>query len=231
MKKAFRAFFLVVLKTLFTLVLISICWVFLYRYINPPISGMMFYKWVTQNAYSYEYEWVDLEEVSPYVPIAFIAAEDQVFLTHNGFDVKAIEQAIQYNKRSKRKRGASTISQQVAKNTFLIPTKSFLRKGIEAYFTILIELIWGKERIMEVYINIVELGEGTFGIGAASSNLLKLSPKRIDPSQAALIATTLPNPLVLSLVKPSEYMLKRQTWIMKQMNNLGGKGLTKNWYE
>lgn len=205
--------------------------VVLYKYVAPPITGMMFYKWWAQENYTIDYRWKDLEEIDSSVPLAFISSEDQKFLDHNGFDVEAIKKAIESNKESKKVRGASTISQQVAKNVFLLPTKSYVRKGLEVYFTFLIELIWGKERIMEVYINVVELGEGVYGVEAAAQNYFKKSANKLNRSEAALMATVLPNPLIFKLKSPSAYMRKRSNWVLRQMNNLGGEGILREWYE
>ena len=231
MKELFKRLFFFLFKIVLALILISVLWVFAYRFVDPPISGMMVYKSLTIDNYSYEYEWVDLEEISANLPLAFIAAEDQLFLDHSGFDIDAIEKAIKHNGQSKSKRGASTISQQVAKNVFLVPTKSFIRKGLEAYFTLLIELIWDKKRIMEVYLNVVELGEGIYGVEKASSVIFKKSANKIKRTEAALIATALPNPLIFKLDNPSAYMQKRKRWVLKQMNNLGDELLLKDWYE
>ena len=165
------------LKLLAVLVPLSFAWVVAYKFIAPPITGMMFYKWWEQENYTIDYRWKDVEEIDSSVPLAFISSEDQKFLDHNGFDVEAIKKAIESNKESKKVRGASTISQQVAKNVFLLPTKSYLRKGLEVYFTFLIELVWGKERIMEVYINVVELGKGVYGVEAAAKNILRNQQK------------------------------------------------------
>lgn len=192
---------------------------------------MMFYKWMSEENYTIEKEWKALEEVSPWFPLAIISAEDQKYLKHNGFDVDAIQKAIQQNKNSERKRGASTISQQVAKNVFLFPTRSYLRKGLEVYFTSLIELIWGKRRIMEVYINVVELGKGIYGAEAAAFSYFKKPAKQLTKQEAALMATVLPNPLIFQLAQPSAYMRNRQQWIIRQMHNLGSKRLTAQWYE
>lgn len=192
---------------------------------------MMLYKYSTIEDYRFDYEWTDIEEINSSVPLAFIAAEDQLFLKHSGFDIGAIEDAIKYNKEHKSKRGASTISQQVAKNIFLVPTKSFLRKGAEAYFTLLIELMWSKKRIMEVYLNTVELGEGVFGVKAASNGFFSAKTKSISRSQSALLATALPNPILFNVQKPTNYMQQRKSWILKQMNNLGGEQILLSWYE
>ncbi len=192
---------------------------------------MMIYKWWKQENYTIDYSWKDIKEINSSVPLAIISSEDQKFLDHNGFDVEAIKKAIESNKDSKKVRGASSISQQVAKNVFLLPTKSYLRKGLEVYFTFLIELVWGKQRIMEVYINVVELGEGVFGAEAAAQKYFKKSAKKLSRQNAALMATALPNPLIYKLKSPSGYMLKRSNWVLRQMNNLGGEGILVEWYE
>ena len=219
------------LKVLAAAILLSLLWVFAYKFISPPITGMMLHKWWNQENYTIDYRWEDLEEIDSSLPLAFISSEDQKFLDHNGFDVAAIKKAIESNKNSKKVRGASTISQQVAKNVFLLPTKSYFRKGLEVYFTFLIELIWGKERIMEVYVNVVELGEGVYGAEAAAQKYFKKSANKLSRAEAALMATALPNPLIYKLKKPSAYMFKRQQWVLRQMRNLGGEGLLSEWYE
>ncbi|MDC1452373.1 monofunctional biosynthetic peptidoglycan transglycosylase [Vicingaceae bacterium] len=219
------------LKLLAVFLLLSFAWVAAYKYLSPPITGMMFYKWWEQENYTIDYRWKDLKEINSSVPLAFISSEDQKFLDHNGFDVEAIRKAIKSNKESKKLRGASTISQQVAKNVFLLPTKSYLRKGLEVYFTFLIELVWGKERIMEVYINVVELGKGVYGVEAAAQKYFKKSTKKLSRQNAALIATALPNPLIYKLKSPSGYMHKRANWVLRQMNNLGGEGILREWCE
>tara|TARA_B110000503_G_C7145554_1_gene412766 strand:+ start:274 stop:921 length:648 start_codon:yes stop_codon:yes gene_type:complete len=213
------------------LVISSLAWVVAYKYVSPPITGMMFSKWWKEENYNIDYRWKDLEDIDSSVPMAFISSEDQKFLDHNGFDVEAIKKAIESNKESKKVRGASTISQQVAKNVFLLPTKSYLRKGLEVYFTFLIELIWGKERIMEVYINVVELGAGVYGAEAAAQKYFKKSAKKLSSQNAALMATALPNPIIYKLKSPSGYMYKRSNWVLRQMNNLGGEGILREWYE
>lgn len=192
---------------------------------------MMLYKSFTEENYYYQQEWIKIEEISSSVPLAMIAAEDQLFLRHNGFDIKAIKSAMQHNKNSSQKRGASTISQQVAKNVFLIPSRTFFRKGIEAYFTALIEWIWGKKRIMEVYLNVVELGKGMYGVEVSAQEAFKKKALALTREDAALIATVLPNPIQFNLLTPSVYMKKRQQWILKQMHNLGGERLLADWYE
>ena len=183
----------------------------LYRYVHPPITGMMIYKSSKNESDKSGFRWKDLDEVSKTVPLAFIAAEDQNFFNHYGFDIEAIKAASKYNEKKGSMRGASTISQQVAKNLFLFPTRSFLRKGVEAYFTILIELLWPKCRIIEMYINIVELGPEIYGIEQASQKYFGKPSSRLSTADAALIATALPNPIHFKLTQPSPYMYKEKT--------------------
>lgn len=166
------------------------------------------------------HKWVSLDDISDNAPQAVIASEDQNFLKHNGFDFKAISMAIDEAQRGKRQRGASTISQQTAKNVFLWHGHSWLRKGLEVYFTILIEQVWGKERIMEVYLNVAETGDGIYGIEAVSRLHFHKAASRLSEADAALIAATLPNPRERDSSHPSPYLLKRRKQIIKQMHNL-----------
>lgn len=168
-------------------------------------------------------DWVLLNEISPNLQLAVVCSEDQNFLEHYGFDLNAIEKAVKHNKSHKRKRGASTISQQTAKNVFLYDGRNWLRKGLEVYFTFLIELIWSKERIMEVYLNVIEFGDGIYGVEAASQQFFKISAKNVSRQQAALLAAVLPSPRKYSAKNPSKYILKRQSWILGQMENLGSE--------
>jgi monofunctional biosynthetic peptidoglycan transglycosylase len=160
--------------------------------------------------------------------IAVVAAEDQNFPFHFGFDFEQIEKAIEQSNRGRKLRGASTITQQVAKNLFLWEGRSFIRKGFEAYFTVLLELLWSKERILEVYLNIIETGDMIFGVGAASQIYFKKLPLKITRSQAALVAATIPNPKRFSARNPSGYIFRRQSWILGQMSSLGGTAYLKN---
>lgn len=164
------------------------------------------------------HHWVPIEDMSPHMPIAVIASEDQMFTKHNGFDLKAIEQARKEAAEGKRRRGASTISQQTAKNVFLWPNSTWVRKGFEVYFTFLIEKIWGKERIMEVYLNSIEMGDGIYGVDAVANEHFNKDAFDLTRAQCALIAGTLPNPRRFSSKNPSSYMYKRQGQILKQMN-------------
>lgn len=206
--------------------IISVLIIFLMRWINPVTSSVMMQRQISNfikgDFELVKYHWVSYDDVSKFVPIAIVAAEDQNFPNHWGFDFKQIEKAMKQNKRGKRIRGASTITQQVAKNLFLWEGKSFVRKGIEAYFTVLLELIWDKKRILEVHMNIAEFGENIFGVGIASIAYFKKPPDKLTINQAALLAAVLPNPLRYSVVKPSGYVRGRQTWIIKQINSLGG---------
>ena len=165
------------------------------------------------------HHWVPLEKMSPSMPVAVIASEDANFLTHHGFDYKAIEHAAERNRKhpEKRKLGASTISQQTAKNVFLWPGRSWTRKGFEVYFTALIELLWSKERIMEVYLNSIEMGEGIYGVDAVAEEHFRTDALNLSRAQCALIAATLPNPRKFSSKHPSAYMLKRQSRILHEM--------------
>jgi monofunctional glycosyltransferase len=225
-----------VIKALFKMVLlfivISVAGVLLLRWVDPATSSIMIQRQIEAllkgNFTFISYKWIDYDYVSPAVPIAIVASEDQNFPNHHGFDFDQIEKALDQHKRGGRLRGASTITQQVAKNLFLWEGKSFIRKGIEAYFTILIELLWSKKRILEVHLNIAEMGDMIFGTGAASLIYYKKTPDKLTRSQASLIAAVLPNPLRYSASHPSNYVLRRQAWIIRQINSLGGKEYLKD---
>jgi monofunctional biosynthetic peptidoglycan transglycosylase len=165
--------------------------------------------------------WKNLDKISPAMVLAVVASEDNNFLSHHGFDVKAIKKAQEHNKKSKRKRGASTISQQTAKNVFLWPQRSWLRKGLEVYFTFMIELVWGKERIMEVYLNVIETGQGIYGSEAAAKYYFNKPASKLSRGECALIVATLPAPLNRNPARPSAYLRSRQQWILWNMNNIG----------
>lgn len=167
-----------------------------------------------------KHHWVPLDSMSIYMPVAVMASEDQRFLTHSGFDFIEIDKAMEERRSGKRYRGGSTISQQTAKNVFLWPKASWLRKGLEAYFTVLIELVWGKERIMEVYLNSIEMGDGIYGAEAVAQQHFRRTAKTLTRPNCALIAATLPNPLKYNSKDPSSYVLKRQTAIMRQMRHI-----------
>ena len=168
-------------------------------------------------------EWASLEQISPHAAIAVIASEDQQFPFHAGFDFNSIREAVRASERGKRLRGASTISQQVAKNLFLWSGHSFVRKGLEAYFTVLIEALWPKERILEVYLNIAQFGDGIYGVQAAAHRFWHKPAARLSSAEAAPLAAVLPNPLRLRADRPSPYVLLRRDWILGQMRDLGGE--------
>ncbi len=196
----------------------------LLRWAPTPTSAFMVFRHfedLTDNGSfkAIKYSWVGVKKISAYASSAVIAAEDQRFFQHSGFDLHSIQSSIDVYMDGGRLRGASTISQQVAKNLFLTPSKSFVRKGLEAWFTLLIELLWSKERILEVYLNIAEFGDHIFGIEAASQYYFGVHANQINRSQAALLAATLPNPTLLRAAQPSNYLLKRQQWILRQMQN------------
>ena len=164
-----------------------------------------------------EKKWVPFKKIPNYMQLAVVTSEDQNYLNHSGFDFTAIQKAMKENEKRKRKRGASTISQQTAKNVFLWPGRSWLRKGLEVYFTFLIEIFWSKERIMTVYLNIIETGSGVYGIGGASEQFYKKPAQKMGKAECALIAAVLPNPRRFSIKNPSNYTKKRQRWVLNQM--------------
>jgi monofunctional biosynthetic peptidoglycan transglycosylase len=166
-------------------------------------------------------DYIDIEEMSPYAKLAFMAAEDQKFPDHNGFDWKSIGKALDYNKRNPNKvRGASTISQQVAKNVFLWQGRSTFRKALETYFTFMIELVWSKRRILEMYLNVSETGKGIFGIEAASQAIFKKPAKKLTRREAALIASSLPNPKIYTVIPLSRFVAEKYPRVIRGMNNL-----------
>jgi len=189
------------------------------KFVHPPITITQLSSIFNGNGFNRDH--VSLSEISIHGRLAVIAAEDQLFPDHNGFDIKSIKKALAYNKRKPgRVRGASTISQQVAKNIFLWQGRSWVRKGLEVYFTFMIELIWGKQRILEIYLNEAEMGRGIFGIEAASQKYFKHSAKKLTKVEAAMIASSLPNPIRYTVNPPSRYVTRKYPWVMRQMNNL-----------
>ncbi len=200
------------------------------RWVPPPTSMFMLIDRIGglmhgDRHYRIQYRWTPWEAISPQAKLAVVASEDQTFVDHIGFDFKAIGKALERNRTGKKVFGGSTISQQTAKNLFLYPSRSYLRKVLEAYFTALIELSWPKQRILEVYLNIAEFGEGIYGVGAASHAFFNTSAARLNSSQAALLAAVLPNPKLLKARSPSTYVLHRRDWITGQMRYLSGRHL------
>jgi monofunctional biosynthetic peptidoglycan transglycosylase len=179
-------------------------------------------RWQGQIDARVRYRWVEWEDLSPHLALAVIAAEDQRFLQHAGFDFNALQFAWKYNQGHRRVRGGSTITQQTAKNLFLYPERSYFRKAMEAYFTALLELSWSKRRILEIYLNIAQFGDGVFGAAAASERYFRKSPSELTPSEAALLAAVLPNPRKLKANQPSRFVKARRDWILRQMKQLGG---------
>ncbi len=210
----------------------SLLLVIAFRFVPVPVTILMVQRCVEQKMdgedMKLKKDWVPLAEISNNLQLAVVTSEDQNFLFHNGFDFEAIGKAMKYNEKQKKRKhpkvkGASTISQQCAKNAFLFPARSFVRKGLEVYFTVLIELLWSKERIMEVYLNIIEMGDGIYGAEAAAQAYFHTHAKNLTPGQAALIAACLPNPLKFNAGAPSGYVYKRQAAILTQMALWGGK--------
>jgi len=205
----------------------SVIAVAMLRWINPPFTAFMAESqtaaWASRDPnYVLRHTWVDLDRISPNLPLAVVASEDQKFPEHWGFDVEAIEKAYSLNKHSHKVRGASTISQQVAKNLFLWSGRSYFRKGLEAYFTLLIEGLWPKRRILEIYLNTAEFGYGTYGAEAAAQRFFRKPAARLTRADAAVLAAVLPNPEHYSAAAPSRYVQQRREWILGQMQALGG---------
>jgi monofunctional biosynthetic peptidoglycan transglycosylase len=211
-----------------TCLALSVLSVLIFRWVNPPYSAFMaesqISAWVSgERAYVYRRTWADLDRISPNLALAVVASEDQKFPEHWGFDVEAIEKAYQLNRHSHHVHGASTISQQVAKNLYLWSGRSYFRKALEAWFTVLIEACWPKRRILEIYLNIAEFGYGTYGAEAAAQRFFHKAAARLSRSDAAVLAAVLPNPEHWSAAAPPRYVLERRDWILNQMQALGGE--------
>jgi monofunctional glycosyltransferase len=207
--------------------LVTVVPVVLLRWMPPLTSAFMLEARIGalqagERGYHTDYQWVSLERISPDAAIAVIASEDQTFPFNYGFDLQSIRGAVRAAERGKRLRGASTISQQVARNLFLWPGRSFVRKGLEAYFTVLLQALWPKERILEVYLNVAQFGRGIYGVEAAARRFYHQPAARLTAGQAALLAAVLPNPLHWHVERPSRFVAWKQQWILAQMRNLGG---------
>lgn len=207
----------------------SVLQVMVLRFVDPPISTVMILRqleaWGEGDwKFRLHYQWRDLDQMAASVPISLVAAEDQRFPEHHGFDLKAIEKARKHNADGKRLRGASTISQQTAKNVFLWQGRSWLRKGLEAWYTLLIELIWPKQRILEVYANVAEFGDGIYGVQAAAQRYWGKDAARLSPAESARLAAVLPAPRRYNAAQPGPYVQRRATWIQRQARQLGGSG-------
>lgn len=208
-------------RLLLVLFIAQFIYIILLKWLDPPFTLTQLGSWITGNGLKRDY--VSAEQMSPNAGLAVIASEDQLFPDHNGFDWKSIQKAIAKNQKKKNRIvGASTISQQVAKNVFLWQGRSWFRKGLETYFTFMIELIWGKKRILEVYLNVSEMGPGIFGIEKASQVYFKKPASKLSRQQAAMIASCMPNPRKYTVKPLSRYVSVRYPWVMRQMNNLQG---------
>ncbi len=208
-------------------ILFSILAVLLFRFVDPPISGVMVERILTARAagdkdFRIDHRWCEFKRFGPYLPVAVIASEDQRFIEHFGFDTVEMQRALADAEDGERLRGASTISQQVAKNLFLWSGRSWVRKGLEAWFTLLLEVGWPKKRILEVYLNIAETGEGMFGFCSACPQRFGKSCAEIAPYNLGLLVATLPNPRKWRADKATPYLHRRATWIVRQMQQLGG---------
>ncbi|MBO8429747.1 MAG: monofunctional biosynthetic peptidoglycan transglycosylase [Bacteroidetes bacterium] len=207
----------------FCFVLFSLLVTLIYKWVPVSITPLMIeraYEFRNDPAFATHKKWVPLRDISPELPLAVVASEDNLFLEHSGFDFRQIRRALEEAESGRRLRGASTISQQTAKNVFLWPGRSWVRKGLEAYFTVLIELIWGKERIMEVYLNVAEMGKGIYGAEAAAEQLFGITAAQLDRHRSALVAASLPNPLVRKANAPTSYMKRRAAhieWLMERV--------------
>lgn len=204
---------------------LTILQVVVLRWLDPPSSMvMLIQRFESRNVEGFEldYRWRDWAALSTQLPIALVAAEDQQFPAHHGFDLDAISRALDHNDNGGRVRGASTISQQVAKNLFLWQGRSWLRKGMEAWYTLWLEALWPKRRLLEVYANIAEFGEGVYGVEAAAQRYFKVSASALSSAQSARLAAVLPSPRRWHADRPGPYVLARQAWVERQVRQLGG---------
>ncbi|MBA3706455.1 MAG: monofunctional biosynthetic peptidoglycan transglycosylase [Bacteroidetes bacterium] len=221
MKEFLKKFWRFILKTITWFFAISILSVIFFRWVPIPITPLMVIRCIEQKmdgkSMQLKKDWVPLEQISPNLQLAVVCSEDQNFIGHYGFDLIAIDKAMDYNATHKKQRGASTISQQTAKNVFLGTRRNWFRKGFEVYFTFLIETIWSKERIMEVYLNVIEMGDGVYGAQAASTAFFHKNAMYLTKGESSLVAAVLPNPRKFSATNPSPYVRKRQAWIIHQM--------------
>lgn len=211
-------------KLLLGFFIFTFCWVLVYRFVNPPITWLMlqrsFERQADGKSWKLEKEWRSFDELSNNLKKAALAGEDAAFMNHWGFDFKAIQKAFEKNQKGRKIRGGSTISQQTAKNVFLWPGRSWVRKGFEAYFTVLIELLWSKERILEVYLNVIEMGDGIYGAEAATQHYFGKSAGSMTKYQASLLVAVFPNPLRWSPVNPNRTVYYRQSLILRNMRRL-----------
>ncbi|PKP45620.1 MAG: monofunctional biosynthetic peptidoglycan transglycosylase [Bacteroidetes bacterium HGW-Bacteroidetes-11] len=224
-RKIFRKIFRIIRFAVFFFFISTIFVTIVYRFVRPPVTPLQLIRVAEQIAdgekISMKRDWVKLKDISPNMPRAVIASEDNNFQKHHGIDFEAIKKARELNKKRNRKLGASTISQQTAKNVFLWPDRTWLRKGLEVYFTGLIEIFWGKRRIMEVYLNVIEMGDGIYGVEMASQKFFRKPASDLSRHEAALIAAVLPNPRRWSPANPTSYIQRRQQNILRVMGQVG----------
>lgn len=217
----------IIWKTCLMFFILSISSVFIYRWLQVPITPLMVIRCIEQKSAGenmvMKHQWVSIEKITPKLQLAVVCSEDQNYLKHFGFDIGAIQKAMKENEEGKKMRGGSTITQQTAKNVFLWQGRSYLRKGLEAWFTLLIELMWSKERIMEVYLNSIEMGDGIYGAEAASQFWFKKTASNLSKDESAAIAAILPSPLNYKANPANSYIQRRKEWIKKQMNFWGNK--------
>ena len=215
---------LLLIKLPLAFIAVTVLWVLILKWVPVMVTPLMISRsleYRSDDSFRTQKKWRSYDKISPEMAKAVIASEDNLFTEHKGFDWNEMKKAIdEHRNKGKKLRGASTISQQTAKNVFLFPSRSFVRKTFEAYFTVLIELIWGKERILEVYLNVAEMGKGIYGAAAVAEKHFGTTPDKLTADQCALIAATLPNPLRFNSAKPSKYVLKRKSDILKNMKNL-----------
>ncbi len=217
--KTFKNWLRKIRKAFLVLIIAQFAYIILLKWVDPPITITQLSNW--SRGYGLKRDYVNFNQMSPNIRLAVMASEDQLFPDHNGFDLTSIKEALkEKNKKRKQIRGASTISQQVAKNVFLWQGRSWLRKGLEAYFTFMIELVWSKQRILEMYLNVIEMGPGIFGVEAASRNYFNKPAKKLSRTEAAMIASCLPSPKKIRVRPPSSYVNKRYPQILLQMDNL-----------
>lgn len=223
LKKGFK----ILLKVLLGFVIISFVSTLLFRFVPIPVTPLMIIRYFEMEDGKIDKDWKSLDEIGKNMPLAVVTAEDQKFAEHFGFDMEAIEKAMKYNEKHKGKKvkGASTISQQTAKNVFLWPGRSWIRKGLEVYFTFVIEICWSKERIIEVYLNVIEMGPGVYGSEAAAQYYFNKSASDLTKKEAATIAAILPNPIRWSASRPTPYIIKKRNWIVRHMKYVDLKEL------
>jgi monofunctional glycosyltransferase len=223
LKKGFK----ILLRVLLGFVIISFVSTLIFRFVPIPFTPLMIIRYFEMEDGKIDKDWKSLDEIGKNMPLAVVTAEDQKFAEHFGFDMEAIEKAMKYNEKHKGKKvkGASTISQQTAKNVFLWPGRSWIRKGLEVYFTFVIEICWSKERIIEVYLNVIEMGPGVYGAEAAAQYYFNKSSINLTKKEAAAIAAILPNPIRWSASRPTPYIIKKRNWIVRHMKYIDLKEL------